>query len=435
MSDVKEYIQKRAERDAEFAENYETGHADFKVMKTVATFEKIHHELEAGIHLPKCQQCGCMRGALEVFGQPMPGLGGEAARLAETVAGWRALLKDVRYACLGCEVCYAALAENTFSQAFPTVILPPALVCQIQSSPGDWPAVLGEYFVLDGRAAAAVSTLADAPLAEELARLKPAGLAITGKTETENIGVEKVVKNLIANPALRFLIVAGNESQGHQSGDALLALSQNGVDEGGRVIGAAGKHPVLPNLTPAEIRAFRAQIQVIDLRGCTDAQQIAARVSELAAPRAGVGPARFDEGLLIPLTLEAPAAKVAARPKAAAALSAENCADPQCACHTPAPITPPRIVAGDGARDIPLDKAGYFVILPAAEKKRIQVEHYGYDHALLHVIEGASSRALYLRIIGEGWVTELSHAAYLGKELAKAELALRYGFQYVQDGA
>lgn len=31
MNDVKQYIQKRAERDPEFAENYEVGYADFKI--------------------------------------------------------------------------------------------------------------------------------------------------------------------------------------------------------------------------------------------------------------------------------------------------------------------------------------------------------------------------------------------------------------------
>jgi HTH-type transcriptional regulator/antitoxin HipB len=31
MSDVKRYIQKRAERDVEFAENYDVGYADFKI--------------------------------------------------------------------------------------------------------------------------------------------------------------------------------------------------------------------------------------------------------------------------------------------------------------------------------------------------------------------------------------------------------------------
>ena len=31
MSDVKQYVQRRAARDAEFAENYEVGYADFKI--------------------------------------------------------------------------------------------------------------------------------------------------------------------------------------------------------------------------------------------------------------------------------------------------------------------------------------------------------------------------------------------------------------------
>jgi HTH-type transcriptional regulator / antitoxin HipB len=31
MSDVKQYVQKRAERDSEFAENYEVGYSDFKI--------------------------------------------------------------------------------------------------------------------------------------------------------------------------------------------------------------------------------------------------------------------------------------------------------------------------------------------------------------------------------------------------------------------
>ena len=31
MSDVKRYVQKRAEHDTEFAQNYEAGYADFKI--------------------------------------------------------------------------------------------------------------------------------------------------------------------------------------------------------------------------------------------------------------------------------------------------------------------------------------------------------------------------------------------------------------------
>ncbi len=82
-----------------------------------------------------------------------------------------------------------------------------------------------------------------------------------------------------------------------------------------------------------------------------------------------------------------------------------------------------------------LDKAGYFVVLPEAEAGVITVEHYAYDNKLLRVVEGTTARAIYKTLVANGWVSELSHAAYLGRELAKAELSLRHGFKYVQDGA
>lgn len=81
------------------------------------------------------------------------------------------------------------------------------------------------------------------------------------------------------------------------------------------------------------------------------------------------------------------------------------------------------------------NKAGYVVILPLAEKGIISVEHYSYDDKLLRTIEGKDARSLYWTIIENNWMTQLSHAAYLGKELEKAELSLMHGFKFVQDGA
>ncbi len=75
------------------------------------------------------------------------------------------------------------------------------------------------------------------------------------------------------------------------------------------------------------------------------------------------------------------------------------------------------------------------MVLPLADKGIINVEHYAYDNTLLRVIEGANARALYATIVANGWVSELSHAAYLGKELTRAELSLKHGIKYVQDGA
>lgn len=84
---------------------------------------------------------------------------------------------------------------------------------------------------------------------------------------------------------------------------------------------------------------------------------------------------------------------------------------------------------------VKLDKAGYFVILPVPDRNVIHVEHYSYDNSLLHSIEGASARTLYLKIIEQDWVSEMSHAAYIGKELAKAESNLVFGTPYNQDAA
>ncbi len=93
------------------------------------------------------------------------------------------------------------------------------------------------------------------------------------------------------------------------------------------------------------------------------------------------------------------------------------------------------MLAVEPAHDVRLDRAGYFVIVPLADRGVISVEHYAYDNALLRSIEGTTARAIYLTVIENGWIGELSHAAYLGKELAKAELSLQYGFKYVQEGA
>lgn len=93
------------------------------------------------------------------------------------------------------------------------------------------------------------------------------------------------------------------------------------------------------------------------------------------------------------------------------------------------------MIVEDENQPVKLDPAGYFVIYPIAEQGTIHVEHYSYDNRLLRTLVGTSPRAIYLRIIEEGWVTEMSHAAYLGKELVKAEYSLRVGLPYLQDAA
>ncbi len=370
-------------------------------MSPEESIKTIRTELQTAIALPKCQKCGCMGNALKNFVSVLPSAGTEdASALAQDMANWLKTMRPIQYSCLGCEYCYPAVAQNTFAQAFPSMNQVADLSCDFRVRDEGWPLVAGEYFVLDKSAPVAVSTLASTQLAEELAQRKPNGLAIVGKTETENIGIDKVIKNVITSSTLRHLIIAGADPKGHQTGNTLLALKANGVDGNGRVIGSSGKRPILRNVTITEINAFREQVQMIDMVGCERLDEIAAQIEELSQqPVTACGCSECGGTSLVSIS------------------------------------TAPKIVAAEPSEVVKMDKAGYFVVVPLPDKGIINVEHYAYDNALLRNIEGTNARAIYTTIIREGWISELSHAAYLGKELAKAELALHNGFKYVQDGA
>ncbi len=104
------------------------------------------------------------------------------------------------------------------------------------------------------------------PAIEYLVRVAvESGAALAGTLQTENVGLEKVLCNLVANPNIRFLIVCGPETPGHLVGDAILALKHNGIDNNKRIIGAKGPTPYLFNILPDFVQRFREQITVIDL--------------------------------------------------------------------------------------------------------------------------------------------------------------------------
>ena len=91
------------------------------------------------------------------------------------------------------------------------------------------------------------------------------GAALSGTIQTESIGIEKLICNIAANPNIRYLVLFGPESPGHQTGDALLMLQENGVDERRRIIGAKALTPYLFNLPTEFIARFRQQVRMINL--------------------------------------------------------------------------------------------------------------------------------------------------------------------------
>jgi tetrahydromethanopterin S-methyltransferase subunit A len=92
------------------------------------------------------------------------------------------------------------------------------------------------------------------------------GAALSGTVQTENVGFEKIICNIVANTNIRYLVLAGPESEGHLTGQALKALLANGVDDKMRIIGTEAPHPFLYNLSPQFIERFRKQLSLIDLQ-------------------------------------------------------------------------------------------------------------------------------------------------------------------------
>ncbi len=244
---------------------------------------KIQSELEEGMKLAKCRKCGCMREALENLQSALPSLQIEGSSdLLENVKSWLKQIEQIKYSCLGCEYCLSATAMNIFNEAFPEASKT-QLSCAFEVREQTWPPVPGEYFAFcKGRSCpVAVSTLASVELAKALADNRPRELCIVGKTETENIGIDKIIKNTITNPTIRYLLLAGRDLNGHYGGKTLLALWENGIDEYMRVVGSPGKHPVLRNVTREEVEAFRNQVQIVDMIGCEDVERIIEKLKEL----------------------------------------------------------------------------------------------------------------------------------------------------------
>lgn len=86
---------------------------------------------------------------------------------------------------------------------------------------------------------------------------------------------------------------------------------------------------------------------------------------------------------------------------------------------------------GPVPRGTKLEGGGFFRI--RVEGGEIRAVLYRGRRAEL-VFRGKSAEGLCHRILEEGVVREPSHAAYLGRELQKAEIALRTGRSYVQEG-
>ena len=140
-----------------------------------------------------------------------------------------------------------------------------------------WPWITGEYNVGNPESPVAVATcgshMNNQPFLD-------AGAGLAGPVKTENIGIEKMVANIISNPNIRFLVITGMEVKGHITGQAIEAFAANGIDQEGRIVGAIGAIPFIQNLTPEAIERFKQQISTINIIDTEDTGTIVSKIKE-----------------------------------------------------------------------------------------------------------------------------------------------------------
>jgi tetrahydromethanopterin S-methyltransferase subunit A len=153
--------------------------------------------------------------------------------------------------------------------------------------PDGWPLVTGDYEVGDPNSCVAISSNGSYFHIEHLK-----GVAIQGPDKTENIGIEKMVANIVSNSNIRFIIAAGAEVPGHLSGESMMAFWKNGVDPSNKkIVGTKGAIPFIENLPGEAVDRFRKQIvEVVDMMGVEDYAQLNAKVKELTAKDPGAYP-------------------------------------------------------------------------------------------------------------------------------------------------
>lgn len=352
----------------------------------------IQEQMTAAIRAPKCHRCGCLHKTVEALETTETGRNELAPILNEA----KSVFVAKEYDCLGCPVCYPAIAANAFSEVSPeaatTLDLCPT---EAPDERAGWPPLSGDYHVVRYQAPVAVCTLNSSELAAELRDHSPGGLSIVGTMHTENLGIERLIRNINANPNIRFLILCGQDTQqriGHLPGQSLVSLFTNGLDERLRIIGAQGKRPVLKNVTLEEVSALRRNIELVEMIGEGSIKRVSDQVARCAERNPGTAPTTLQQDSIAPAFVDEPGPLV-------------------------------------------LDPAGYFVVYPEPRRDTLVLEHYSNNGVLDAVLEGHSAGALYQAAISKNLISRLDHAAYLGRELARAEQSLTHGTRYIQDQA
>jgi tetrahydromethanopterin S-methyltransferase subunit A len=177
------------------------------------------NEIARGMKLKKCRICGCMKDTLDQAGRVFAASEEPKIRsLVPLICGYQAKMEPLAYDCLGCKKCWGADAIIALGDHFDEVEIEPCggddertcgcssmAAASVETDQGGpkttcWPPYPGDYVVGNPDGTVAVCTLSDRDLPRRLIAGGGPAMAIAGRCDTENIGIEKVVLNLLATP-------------------------------------------------------------------------------------------------------------------------------------------------------------------------------------------------------------------------------------------
>lgn len=354
--------------------------------------QQTENELRSAMAAKKCWRCGCFQDTVNT----LKDFDVITATLGELLTEAQNLFETKRYDCLGCDVCWPAVAQNFAAEIEPAIAEGGHCATQEPETRDGWPPLPGDYEVIRFQAPVAVCTLNSDHLVKEIQNSQIEGLSIVGSLHTENLGIEHLIRNVLANPHIRYLIICGEDTRkaiGHLPGQSLLALSEHGVNENMRIVEAKGKRPMLKNISLEYVETFRKQVQLINQIGELDVSRLQTLITETASNDHGPFAGALKEIISVP------------------------------------------VEKADEPHRLQLDPAGYFVVTPDRVHQQLVVEHYSNKGVLNRIFTADTAAAMYTHIIKLELVSRLDHAAYLGRELARAEQALLNGEDYVQDRA
>lgn len=376
---------------------------------------QLSRKLENIGKIEKCEGCSCYVDTIKEFDAALEQSGVELSpEVSERIARLDAK-HQTTHGCIGCDPCYPVAISNALyevtggesaaacgpacdcgpspAQPSSTVTIGKPVEPVSEKRSVSWPIETGDYRLGNLSGPVAIATLASEDLYQKFSQdTFDANCSICGKVFTENIGIEKMVKNIISNRHIRFLILCGQEAKGHLTGACIKALHANGVDERQRIREAQGKRPWIKTVTHPHIARFQKQVEIVDLIGCEEVSIIESKVAELAT----LNPGPMADDVI--------------------------------------PEGVPHYVA-EGSVKLQLDRAGFLIIHPKPEANWIFVEHYENTGSPTCVVEGSDPARLCAELIARGLVSQLDHAAYLGRELERAKLSMALRFSFAQDRA